>query len=77
MIKLLQIFAILFGTYYTLTFAILAILQASIEQCSLALQDMTWMTLSACFGALLHKLLGYYRSKKHGKQKNKNRPLLS
>jgi len=68
MIKILQFF-ILLSIGYTLTFATLALLQASLEQYSLASQNVAWMAFSACFGALLHKLLSYYRKREKQKAK--------
>lgn len=68
MTYLLQIFSILFSVGYGLTFAILALLQASIGQYSLALQDIAWMLACIAFGALLHRLLSYYRKREKKKQ---------
>lgn len=68
MTKILQIFFVLFSVGYGLTFAILALLQFTLVQYSLALQDIAWMCACVLFGGLLHRLSGYLESKEKGKR---------
>lgn len=67
---LIRVLSVLFAVAYGLTFAILAILQASLGQYKYAAQDVAYMAFSIVFGALIHKLVGLYMvGQKRGKSK--------